>query len=261
MGFWCHEHTHTHWIAVFYAIGKTFCLRGGQEPRALKLSQLQRDTDKYVYYENVSRNRNGSFRQLHIKSKVVPVYPCPEAHERCPVHLLDLYISKLPEEAKKKDLLCVRQLEKKPLYPGKPWYSAVQIGKHTLHAKVKTMCAIAGIGGHETNHSLRATGATELYKRAAPEKLIQERTGHRSLDALRTYERSSEEQHRAASTLLATPTPVDYNQCLTSTKNCLISMHQRPSTSQGFSRDARSISRPLLHRHVRCPKLTLRTQN
>ena len=88
--------------AVFYAIGKTFCLRGGQEHRTLKLSQLQRDSDKYVYHENVSKNRNGSFKQLHIKSKVVPVYPCPEAGERCPVYLLDLYISKLPEEHKRR---------------------------------------------------------------------------------------------------------------------------------------------------------------
>ena len=42
--------------AVFYAIGKMFCLCGGQKHRALRLSQLQRDADKYVYYENVSKN-------------------------------------------------------------------------------------------------------------------------------------------------------------------------------------------------------------
>ena len=108
--------------AVFYVIGKTFCLRGGQEHRVLKLSQLQRDSDKYTcIYENVSKNRNGSFKQLHLKGKVVPVFPCQEARERCPVHLLDLYSSKLPEEAKKNDLFYVRPLEKKPIDPGKPW--------------------------------------------------------------------------------------------------------------------------------------------
>lgn len=30
----------------------------------LQLSQLKRFEDKYVYYENVSKNRNGSFKQL-----------------------------------------------------------------------------------------------------------------------------------------------------------------------------------------------------
>ena len=73
--------------AVFFTIGKLFCLRGGKEHRALKLSQLKRDSnvDKYIYHENVSKNRNGSFKQLHVRSKVVPVYSCPEAGIRCPV--------------------------------------------------------------------------------------------------------------------------------------------------------------------------------
>jgi integrase len=156
--------------AVFYAIGKIFCLRGCQEHRALRLLPLQRDGDKYVYRENVSKNRNGSFKQLHINSKVVPVFPCSEAKERCPVYLLDLYISKLPTEAKE-DYLYVRPLDKKLQDPTLPWYSPVPLGKHTLQQKVKKMCAEAGISSHKTNHSLRATGATELYKKGAPEKL------------------------------------------------------------------------------------------
>ena len=74
-------------------------------------------------------------------------------------------------------------------------------------ANGKKMCSDAGIGGHKTNHSLRATGATEFFKRGAPEKLIQEQTGHRSLKALRTYERLCEEQYKAISTLISTPGP------------------------------------------------------
>ena len=38
---------------VFHAVGKIFCLRGGQEQRALKLSQFQCRDDSYVYCENV----------------------------------------------------------------------------------------------------------------------------------------------------------------------------------------------------------------
>jgi hypothetical protein len=62
--------------AVFYTIGKMLCLRGGVEHRALKLSQLQRRTqpDHYIYSENVSKNRNGSFKQLHIKNKTVCLF-------------------------------------------------------------------------------------------------------------------------------------------------------------------------------------------
>ena len=50
------------------------------------------------------------------------------------------------------------------------------------------MCSEAEISGNKTNHSLRATAATEMFRRGVPEKLIQERTGHRSLEALRSYE-------------------------------------------------------------------------
>ena len=89
--------------------------------------------------------------------------------------------------------------------------------------KVKTMCAQAGVGGHKTNHSLRATAATELYKKGVPEKLIQECTGHRSLEALRTYKHSSEEQHKTASALLSAPN-YTHHQHYTSEKSRTFSL-------------------------------------
>ena len=156
-----------------------------------------------MYYENVSKNRNGSFKQLRVKNKTVPLYPISEAGIRCPVHILDTYISKLPQEAKEKDLFYVRPLQQLVHDLNKPWYSSIPLGKHTLHSKLKTMCSLAGIKGHKTNHSLRATAATEMFRHGAPEKLIQERTGHRSIEALRTYERLDEMQHRAASSILS----------------------------------------------------------
>ena len=73
--------------AAFFVVGKMFCLRGGQEHKGLQLSQLKRYEDRYVYYENTSKNRNGSFKQLSVKNKVVPFYPSPESGERCPVKI------------------------------------------------------------------------------------------------------------------------------------------------------------------------------
>ena len=61
------------------------------------------------------------------------------------------------------------------------------------------MCKEASIEGNITNHSLRATSATQMYDQGVPEKIIQERTGHHSLEALRTYERTNEYQHQAVS--------------------------------------------------------------
>lgn len=60
----------------------------------------------------------------------------------------------------------------------------------------------AKIAGDFTNHSLRATGATELFQSEAPEKVIQGITGHRSVSALRQYERVGDLQKKAACNIL-----------------------------------------------------------
>lgn len=50
---------------------------------------------------------------------------------------------------------------------------------------------------HKANHSLRGTCSSEMFAQQVPEKLVQERTEHHSLEALRICESSIEEQHRA----------------------------------------------------------------
>ena len=48
-----------------------------------------------------------------------------------------------------------------------------------------TMASEAGLSGNYTNHSLRVTGTTSLFDAGVPEAIIQKRTGHKSVDALR----------------------------------------------------------------------------
>ena len=83
--------------------------------------------------------------------------------EKCLVFLLDLYIAKLPDEAKEADLFYCRPLQM--FAESKYWYSRQPRGKHTLNDMVKMICSQASIEGHFTNHSLRATGATQLFER------------------------------------------------------------------------------------------------
>ena len=52
---------------------------------------------------------------------------------------------------------------------------------------VRDMCLDAGIEGRKTNHSLRVSGTTSLFAEGVPERIIQSRTGHSSLEALRKY--------------------------------------------------------------------------
>jgi hypothetical protein len=72
---------------------------------------------------------------------------------------------------------------------------------------VNNMCKDAKIDGHFTNHSLRASGATELFQHNIPERVIQEFTGHRSVKALRQYEKAALEQKQAACNILTGTAP------------------------------------------------------
>ena len=205
--------------AVFYSNGKNFCLRGGSEHRNLRLSQLKRTENGYTYTENASKNRSGGLAQLRVKNKAVDIRENPEAGDRCHCRLLDLYIEKLPPEAVEKDLFYCRPIEKKsdqaPTYSRSVWFYAIPIGRNKLSQMVPEMCKLGSITGHKTNHSLRATGATELYEAAVPEKIIQERTGHRSLECLRMYERTSDKQKQAVSKILSSHSQSSYHAQMT----------------------------------------------
>ena len=83
-------------MAVLFLNGRNFCLRGGDEHRRLKLSQIKRHSapDRYVYTENSSKNRSGGMAQMRVAHKVVPrnkalglsVHSSPFSHS-CASHL------------------------------------------------------------------------------------------------------------------------------------------------------------------------------
>ena len=98
------------------------------------------------------------------------------------------------------------------------------------------MCLNAGVKGNKTNHSLRATGATQLYESGVPEKVIQERTGHRSLEALRVYEHSNDTQHKVASSVLCASSVKQAKKSIQkSTQQSSVATKRTLSNSSGFS--------------------------
>ena len=111
-------------------------------------------------------------------------------------------MEKLPAAAKSKDAFYYTALRKKPEDPSMPWFSAVPVGWNKLDRMVKDIFLDAGIEG-KTNHSLRVAGATRMYNQGIQEKTIQSRTGHKSVEALRVYERPGVKQHREACEALA----------------------------------------------------------
>ena len=148
--------------------------------------------------------------------------------------ILDSYISKLPSYARETDIFYLRPLQSFSADPSAPWYAKAPIGRDTLRKKVKEMCLNAGVKGNKTNHSLRATGATQLYESGVPEKVIQERTGHRSLEALRVYERSNDTQHKVASSVLCASSVKQAKKSIQKSSQ-QSSMATQRTNSSGFS--------------------------
>ena len=64
------------------------------------------------------------------------------------------------------------------------------------------MCKAAGTTGFRSNHSIRATSATRLYAAGTDEQLIMERTGHRSVEGVRSCKPTSTEQEEGVSDIL-----------------------------------------------------------
>ena len=218
MDLWCVRYFYTdlpvQYSFLFYN-GKNVCLRGREERRQLHIPQIKRftDPDHYVYYEYCSKNRAGTFQQKHVDPKTVPIIYCTctvNSTERCHVHLLDLYLKKLQRGAIEADVFYMRPLDAVPKDTSRPWFTNCPVGRNTLAAVVKKMCKEVGIEG-KTNHSLRATGATELFQAEVPGRLIQQRTGHCSVKALRVYERTTAEQHENISAILSSSSSIQYS--------------------------------------------------
>ena len=196
--------------AVFFYVGLQFALRGVQEQYDLVPSQLCRfpaDTSIYdssVFYqytELVSKNNQHRFKDVNMQNKTGRVYAQVDS-ERCLVKLLDKYLLKLPEGALH---FYMRPLDKIPQEESKPWFTKQRVGQNNLKEILPKLSVESGCGVRYTNHSLRATAATRMFSTGVPEKLIADKTGHRSLKALRFYERTQPSMEQAVNAVIANP--------------------------------------------------------
>ena len=210
---------------VFYN-GLFFALRSGKEHRQLRSEPCQisvveaaGERPHLKYVEDVSKNRPGGIKGKWVKPKVVTHHANSTNPERCFVRLFQKYQQLTP--ADKPPHAFYLQPLRNPTQVC--WYSKKPLGYHTLSNTVARLCQDAGIHGYKTNHSLRATTATRLYESGVDEQLVMERTGHRSLDGVRSYKRTTDTQREALSDILNrktprleqpnTPTPTSVSPC------------------------------------------------
>lgn len=127
-----------------------FVLRVVEEHRNLKIEQIERfPSDQSLCIQVIPTNNIHRFKDINTTNKCVRVYAKPD-NERCLVHLLDFYLSKLPPDP---PAFYLRPLLNIPASPDLPWYAKVPIGVNTLKNVVPEISEEARIGVRYTNHS------------------------------------------------------------------------------------------------------------
>ena len=169
---------------VFYLNGLYFALRSGKEHRQLRYSPCQIEviekegqTPYLQYTEDISKNNPGGFKRRKLSPIVIKHFANTDNPQRCFVRIFKKHTSLCPSNHPP-NVFYLKPLAAVPREDS--WFTPVAVGHNTLQHMTKTMCENGGIKGFKTNHSLRATAATRLYKEGVDEQLIMERTGHHS---------------------------------------------------------------------------------
>ena len=142
----------------------------------------------------MSKNHPGGLKGRKVKLKVAVHHANLENPDSFFVRLYKLYNSICPKDA----------YYLQPLHKPKQesWYAPRPFGHTKLDGTVCRLCREAGIPGYHTNHSLQATTATRLHQSGIQEQEIMERTGHRSLEGIRSYKRTSSKRMEHVSDVL-----------------------------------------------------------
>ena len=195
---------------VLFLLGINCLLRAVEEHYSLrrnfpgKPSQLSFQTNEFgdkciVYTEDtVTKTHDGGLADMRHERKVCWIFPNKTNIIRCPVRLIEKYMSLCPVNYTKKDNFYLQALQKPT---PKQWYGSQVVGSHTLSKVIKNLMKDAEIEGYFTNHSARRTGGTRLFQAGVDRKIVKECTGHSS-DAVDKYQVTSHAQRREVSNIL-----------------------------------------------------------
>ena len=151
---------------LFY-IGLHFALKSGLEhhlchkPSQLILVEIPGSVPYLKYVEDVSKTNQEGLKHKKKEAKQVIQYANLDNPDHCVVRLYKLYNEKCPPNHPSDPFYL------KPVpnpVDGEYWYYPHAVGHNMLGQTVKRLCEKAGIQGHFTNHSLRATAATHLFE-------------------------------------------------------------------------------------------------
>ena len=130
-----------------------------------------------------------------MQNKECKMYAIPGS-DRCLVKLQDMYLEKLTPGSQH---LYMRPLPEVLIDDG-PWYTRQGVGINTFKCFLSKLCNDSGIETSHTNYSLRATSITRMHNGNILEKVIAEKSGHKSIKGL---ERTSVEQQQTAGHMIS----------------------------------------------------------
>ena len=132
--------------AVFFVVGKVFCLRGGREHEMLKWSSFQfgiEGSKQFVMYtENGAKNQSGSYKD-HSEAKQVKHFANESLGERCVVYLLK-FTSYLMILVVKDSIFNLNLVTKSG------WFKRQHVGRNMLYKMVSLMCEQVSIKNKTT---------------------------------------------------------------------------------------------------------------
>ena len=164
--------------ALVYYVGLYFAIRGREhrqlrfKPCQLELVELPNASPYLVFTEFVSKTNQGGLLHRKKQPKQVTHHANVDYPDRCLVRLFKLYNSRCPAN-RPDNAFYLRPLS---LPKGDVWYQRLPVGHNTLANTIPRLFKAAGISGHFTNHSLRATSATRIFDAGIDEQLIMSRT-------------------------------------------------------------------------------------
>lgn len=186
---------------IYFYNGKLFGLRA-KEHRNLRYSNFRIETDCVMYDESVSKTYHGGLKDLKYKPRVVKHICCDGKdanHYPCIVNCYATYLEKIKHLSGEIEAFYFKPNPNSVEFS----FCRAPVGVNTLNKILLELCAEVGIN-RKTSHCLRITCATRLFQGQMEEKLIRERTGHRS-NALLGYENLSKEQELKASAAVGPP--------------------------------------------------------
>ena len=180
---------------VYFYNEKIFGLRGGDH-RNIVLNNFELGSNFIKFQENSCKAFHEGVSDLKYIPRTVK-HICHEEgvkHKPCLVEIHRLYIGLVEVFAKNGNAFYYKASK------AKFGLEKVPVGINTLNMVLPDLCEAAGVK-RKTAHCLRVTCASSLFNAGVEEKLIRERTGHRS-NVLLKYEKPSEENKGKVSYLL-----------------------------------------------------------